>query len=162
MKLLNIVLFILIFLQGSLFSQTILYHEDFEDSTSDWWSTVENFEKILDGNNHILKGTGYANMDVGENWDDYRFIIHVKKLNGGMNLKFRLGTGGRYALGVYADRLYLVRTVWPEDIHTDLTFADVSFTYNQWHIFKIELVGSNIKIFLDNELYITYAADRFF
>jgi photosystem II stability/assembly factor-like uncharacterized protein len=156
MRLLALTFLVVCLVQTTTVAQTILYHENFEDTSATWWNTVQKFKIVSEGSNRILQGTGYAVVSMGEKWDDYRFTVLVKLMSGGVHLVCKQANSGRYALEVFQNLITLTRTNWPENVRIPLAQANLLFGYNEWHLFKIEGIGDLIKVYVDNTLYISY------
>ena len=150
------ILFVVCLVQATTVGQTILYQENFEDTSATWWNTVQKFKIVSEGSNRILQGTGYTVVGLGERGDDYRFSVLVKLMSGSLHLVYRQSNSGRYALEVFQNLITLTRNSWPENVRIQLAQANLSIGFNAWHLFKIEGVGDLIKVYVDNNLYITY------
>ena len=156
MRPLAMILFVVCLVQTTTVGQTILYHENFEDSSATWWNTVQKFKIVSDGSNKILQGTGYSYGMMGEQWYDYRFVALVKLMSGSLHLVYRRSNSGRYALEVFQNLIALTRNSSPANTRIQLAQANFSIGYNAWHLFKIEGIGDLIRVYVDNNLYISY------
>ena len=136
-------------------SQTILFEENFEGSSADWWKQMDGYSVINEDGNSLLKVSSGQGLFGGHTWDNYRLTIHAKldvTDNSGFSLLTRSSAAGNYTLGLDANAIGLTRINYPGGMHKGLFVKDYHIGYNIWHIFKIEMNGDNIKLYIDNEL----------
>ena len=109
-----------------------------------------------DDGNYVLKGLGYKWNSIGnDEWDDYNFESKIKLVKGGMHIIYRVSDVGRYYIGISEDVASLGKTIFPND-HTKLENIDTPISLNTWHTINIIGKGSNIKVYVDNELMIDH------
>ncbi len=133
------------------------FEDNFEDGNTDKWEFKDDWSVIQENGNYVLQGIGHnwVNAD-SESWTDYTFEAKVKLIQGGVHINFRKSGEGRYFLGFNDGGLYLTRQFnkWSE--LAELTDTRESYNLGQWYDFRIELSGSNIKVYVDDTLKIDY------
>jgi photosystem II stability/assembly factor-like uncharacterized protein len=153
LKTISVLLFLVFFLNGN--SQSVLFQENFESSTSNWATTKEGFTLINENGNNLLKVLGYNELTFGDSfWDDYRYTVHAKTIDGSFFLTIRISDRGGYFLSVNPTSINLNHIKRQNGIDIEyiaLAAKDLDIGLNTWHIFKTELKGNNIKVYVDNE-----------
>jgi hypothetical protein len=136
------------------------FSEDFESGEAASWQLEDGWSVILDGDNHVLKGTGHKWANTGRNnWTDYTFEAKIKPVSygDGIHIVFRMNSEGRYFLPFHEEGLYLSKQFnkWSEFSH-DLEHNIQSYPPNRWYDFRIEVKGASIRVYIDNVLQINY------
>jgi photosystem II stability/assembly factor-like uncharacterized protein len=134
--------------------------DDFEDGDALSWQLEDGWEVIQDGDNFVLQGIGHKWANTGlDNWSDYTFETRIKPVQygGGIHIVFRKNNEGRYFLGFHNGGLYLSKQFnqWSE-FDNNIASSSGSYNANQWYDLRVEVVGDNIKIYVNNILKIDY------
>ena len=137
------------------------FSDDFEDGTMRRWRidnspdpqaqwTVEK-----DGGNSVFAGRGhiFARPKVGRG-SDYRLKARVRIIRGGIHLNVR-DDCTRYFIGIVPNRIYLNRTR-PCQQHQELRSIDEPIQLNRWYTVEIVATGSDVKVYLDDALKISF------
>lgn len=138
----------------------VSFSEDFEDGNADGWSLGPGWEVKLEDGNYVLSGSGDKWSQAKPNvsgWFNYTLESRVKLISGKFHLNFRTGEvpfRSRYILGMDENGFYLSREVNGE--YPNLTDGPPFLELNEWHQLKIVLDGTNIKVYLDDELKLDY------
>ena len=61
-------------------------------------------------------------MQTNADWADYVFEGKVKLIEDAVHVNYRLSNVGRYAINVAEGGLTLTRTIFENDVHTQLEF----------------------------------------
>lgn len=140
---------------------TYYFYEDF--SEIDTWAPQP--EKgpdprwtIVDGMLTKVPDAEYAFANFGErSWTDYTLRLKVKFVEGNAYAYIRatFGQKGAYAVRISKAHLLLYRDIEGPG-HTDLESKEYSFEANQLYEIKVEAKGSNIKVYVNDELQIDY------
>ncbi len=141
---------------------TYYFFEDFDEGTS-WtldpksydprWSVVfpeDETNGILTNINNDSAYTGFG----GSSWTDYTFKLKVKLEQGGANVYVRMGPAGAYSTSIWENQLLLWKDVEPKPI--DLEVKEYPFASDQFYDVKIEAKGNDIKVYVDDNLEISY------
>ena len=138
------------------------FKDDFEDGNANGWELppapelTGNWSVIKDKGNYVFQGIDHNWASAGlENWTDYTFETKVKLIQGGMHINYRVSEG-RYAIGLGEGGLYLMKTIFEKNLHTQLAQADFPLAKNTWNKIKIVGRGNNIKIYVNGILKINY------
>lgn len=145
-----------------------LFKSAFEDGNAGDWSLGVgwNVEKASDGN-YVLTGAGHhwANPNI-VGWNDCAIQAKMKLISGGLHFNFRISQARatdaerihvRYFLSVHEQGLALMKQVGAKFF--DLDRCNIHFTRNDWHLLRIHLKGTAIKIYLDGALRIDWMDD---
>jgi len=137
------------------------FNDDFEDGNADEWysqSVVQNvggWSIVQENGNYVLQGIDHAWIATGpETWSDYTFESKVKLIEGSIHVNYRMSESRRYAVGMSQDSMYLMKSTGP-NTHTQLVNIELHLG-NDWNTIKIFGKGSNIKVYVNNELKIDY------
>ena len=143
----------------------ISFPEDFEDGNADGWGLGAGWRVTLEDGNYVLSGSSdrwsWA-MPKVSGWFNYTLETRVKLINGKFHLNFRASEvpfRSKYTLGIGEKDFYLNRVINEE--HLNLTGGPPILELNEWHRLKIVLDGTNIKVYLDDELKLDYSDSGF-
>jgi photosystem II stability/assembly factor-like uncharacterized protein len=138
-----------------------LFESSFEEGSAGGWSLGVGWhvEKNSSGN-YVLTGTGHhwANPNV-VGWNDCAIQAKIKLISGGFHFNFRISDGRasdtqrsrvRYFLSVHEQGLSLLKQVGSKFF--DLNRCRIHLTRDDWHLLKIHLSGTAIKIYVDDAL----------
>jgi len=127
------------------------FADDFEDGNADEWDLESGWSIIQKDDDYILNGVGHKWANTGSvNWGDYTFETDIKLIQGGVHVNFRLSEKGRYFLGFNGEGLYLEKQC--SNNFTHLGDFEENYVLNHWYNLKIELIGGNIKVYIDGVL----------
>ncbi len=138
------------------------FNDDFTDGNADNWELDSGWSVAKDDTNYVLQGTGHKFARAGsEGWSDYTFESRVKLVEGGLHVNFRLKNTERYFVGLFEGSMNLVRMLTENNapVHTNVAEAEYRFDKNVWYTIKIVGKGSNIKVYVNDELKIDYTDD---
>ena len=138
---------------------TVLFSDDFNDGNADGWITdglgtwyVENGEYVVDmGSGVNLKGEALAG-DL--NWTDYIYEVDVKADQGvDKGIIFHCTETCSYGVDIVSAPYNVVHLG-----NNGVNLVTVAFPNSSgvWYHVKIELVGANIKVYVDDQLLIDY------
>jgi photosystem II stability/assembly factor-like uncharacterized protein len=137
------------------------FNDDFNDGNADGWSSqsivpnVGGWSIVQENGNYALQGIDHAIIATGqETWSDYTFESKVKIIEGNIHVNYRMEESKRYAVGMGQDFMYLMKSTGPNN-HTRLVDTELHLG-NDWNTIKIVGKGSNIKVYINNELKIDY------
>jgi len=136
----------------------IVFEDDFEDRVADGWELeLEwNVEKV-DGRwvlSSAGQGWAYPNVPM---WSDYSIEAKFKLIAGSFRFNFRLHGDEpfyRYFLGIGQNELYLCKEIGEDSF--DLFSCPLALDLDQWYKAKVVLKGSNIQVYFDEELKVSY------
>jgi len=143
---------------------SILLHEDFEDGTADGWifpAGTWTIEKDATGN-HYWVGTGptdYPQIWYGEakiGWTDYAFESRIKFVTGGtLFICIRSDTGSAFYT-VYTNGSYIDLSQYNPSKNVEWKSFELgrslSLQQNKWYTIRLEVQGSSLTAYVDNEL----------
>jgi photosystem II stability/assembly factor-like uncharacterized protein len=138
--------------------QSLLFHDDFEDSGRIKWVYGAGWALLREDGNHFLAGSehGFAKPEV-QNWSDYSVETKFKLSKGTFHFNFRENHSGghiRYFVSVDSGGMNLHRQVTDDFFHLDR--SAVAPMLNQWHTIKASVEQNTIKIFLDEKMVFNY------
>ncbi|MCW4041915.1 MAG: hypothetical protein NWE83_14335, partial [Candidatus Bathyarchaeota archaeon] len=133
------------------------FSSDFENGEASDWELSTGWTVEQDGENYVLQGRDHTWVNAGsQKWGDYTFETKIKLLQGAVHINFRTCHEGRYFLGFHEEGLYLAKSINEWSAHPELISTFSQYPLNQWHDIKIELVGNNIQIFVNEKLEINF------
>jgi hypothetical protein len=138
----------------------ISFPEDFEDGDADGWRLGSGWEVKLEDGNHVLSASseGWSRaMPQVSGWFNYTLETRVKLISGKFQINFRASDvpfRSGYILGIGETEFYLNREINEE--YPNLTGGPPILGLNEWHRIKVVLDGTNIKVYLDDELKLDY------
>ena len=142
-----------------------LFKDYFKDGNSENWSLGVGWHVEKEsGDNYVLNGFGHhwANPNV-VGWKDCVIKAKVKLIYGGFHLSFRISEGrasdadrlfARYFLSVREQGLMLKKQVGSKFF--ELGRYNSHVTRDDWHLLRISLRGTTIKIYMDDNLKINF------
>lgn len=143
----------------------VSFSEDFEDGNADGWSLGLGWEVKLEDGNYVLSGSGdkwsQAKPKVS-GWFNYTLESRVKLIKGRFQVHFRVREEpflSRYMLGIGEEEFWMNRGINEE--YLNLTGGPPVLELNEWHQLKVALSGTNIKVYLDDELKLDYTDSDF-
>jgi hypothetical protein len=139
------------------------FSEDFDLGYS-WTQDSETYDPRWavvfpgDGTNGMLSkvdDADYAYTSFGnQSWTDYRLKLRAKLEQGFIEINTRMSVeDGNYAVSLFDSQITLEKDVKPR---VRFEAKDYTFNPDQFYDIKVELKGSNIKIYIDEELQIDY------
>ncbi len=138
----------------------ITFPENFEDGGTDGWRLSSGWEVKLDAGNYVLSGLSdrwtQAKPQVS-GWFNYTIETRIKLIKGKIHLNLRTSEvpfNAGYALGMSEKELYLNRFI--DNKHLNVSGGKPILKLNEWHVLKVILNGTNIKVYLDDELKLDY------
>jgi len=136
--------------------QNILQSDDFDDGSAIWSPGPEwAVEFIGDGTNGVLTNTMESVFtEFGSNWADYSFNFKVKLEQGPVNAYVRIHSTGAYGISFAGNGLVLWKE-W-EKAETKLAVKEYPFAVNKFYDIKIEAIGNNLNVYVDNNLELSY------
>jgi photosystem II stability/assembly factor-like uncharacterized protein len=129
-----------------------LLADDFEGGT-DHWDLDSNWAIFNDGGNQVLEGQNHAwaTPTLGDNWTDYTFTAQVRRIDGTVQLLFRMSNDrGRYIVGVNPGGLYLRKESPWGQFSGDLATYAASFAAWDWHKISVEVALRRIRVTVDD------------
>jgi len=137
---------------------SVVFADDFEDGIADGWELEPGWyvERQHDGFVLAGSGHGWAWPEVPM-WSDYSIQARFKLTSGGFHFNLRLHEDEpfyRYRLLIERDKLYLRKDLSQESF--ELFSCPLTLHLGQWHKVKAVLKGSEIQIYLDEELKVSY------
>jgi hypothetical protein len=141
----------------------LLFFDSFEDGdTQGWefWNTQgltlkESWPVIQEDSRYVMQSIEQQWANAGtSNWDDYTLQARVNFIEEGVHINFRICNEGRYFFGFYKDFLILHKEI--EHEVTTLQQSWQPHNLNQWHDLRVEVEGSNIRVYVDGVLEIDY------
>ncbi len=134
------------------------FKDDFEQGTATNWDIEEGgWSVVPDNGNYVLQGIGHKWARAGSvNWSNYTFQSRIKLEQGAVHVNFRNGEEGRYFLALHQGGLELSKqfNFWRE--FNDLAQSTEPYRLGRWYDLKIEVIGGNIKVYVDGVLRIDY------
>ncbi len=144
---------------------TYYFFDDFDEGFTSWGLEGRDPRWVVvfpeDGTNGMLttkideKG-GYAAYTAfgDKKWTDYTFNLKVKlEQERGVYIYVRRSPTGAYTIFITEDHLKLWKDINPA---IDLKVKKYSFALNQFYDIKIEVEGENLKVYVNNNLEISY------
>ncbi|MDO8498843.1 MAG: peptidoglycan DD-metalloendopeptidase family protein [bacterium] len=155
-------------------NQPVLFYEDFSSNLNSWRIKYANW--YIDQDSLVSKEYGLINhpgrIEAGEeNWKNFRLEADLNNLDGiDSGIGFRMDTlrkssyeltirhgSGEHGIGeLSTPQIFLQKVYWKEpyiSFNSSIILGNnTSFplNHNQWYHFKIEVIGNNIKVWVDN------------
>ncbi len=144
----------------------LLFSDDFNDGNFNGWAVDSGVWSVNDGN-LISNVSGRTNIsseiNTGGEWDNYRIEIDVNNYSGvDEGIEFRRAGGNAYTFnlrhGTGAYNTPEIKFWKSENGHGTLINSTRSqqLLNNVWYHIKIEVVGGNIKLWVNNNLVTNY------
>jgi len=152
----------------------VFFQDDFEDGVAkDWTINIPDeappgsgWAVELDDGNHVLSESGQVWAGAGDlTWTNYTFEVKVKLFTppyvaGPLHINFRMrGPAGRYFLDFWGNGLFLHKE-YPPRICSNLGSREEVFNLNTWYLIRIVCVGNSIRVYVDDELKLSYVDDE--
>lgn len=134
----------------SLFSQTILFQDDFEDGNAYDWNYRSGWEVILDDTNYVFEGQGHNWADSPTDFQsDITLQAKFKLISGSFhfNILFR---SGRYFFPIGPDGIGFFTD--PETA----VWTDSNLDLNEWYSVRVVLENNNMQFFINDSLLFNY------
>ena len=149
----------------SLNSPNILFEDNFNDGNADGWVEYGlGTWYVTNGEYHVDMGIGLnlggQSLAGNNNWTNYIYELDVMSEDGGdQGILFRCVSvvPDCYYVNLQGSGLNHVLLGKP-DLPYVLASADFPIIMGAWYHVKIALIGSNIKVFVNNSLVINYTA----
>lgn len=140
----------------------ILFEDDFE-GRSEQWALGTNWQIFRESLNSCLRGEEHAWATLNPvEWSDYSVQLRFRLIGGDpFHFNFRCNQGrvfSRYFLGIGLGGLYLNRQI--ADDFWDLTNRSIHLQRNRWHTLRLVLNGRNIKVYIDDRLYMNFTDEQ--
>jgi hypothetical protein len=135
----------------------VITGDAFEEEDARGWELSGSWrtEKILGNGLLRCEGAGIARFKAGESWDDYAFKCRLNLLEGAVNIWYRESDNGKYVIGVEDGGISLNKVNRAGEF-IFMTRSEAPISRGTWHDIKITGEDEIIRIFLDQELIITY------
>ena len=134
------------------------FEDNFEDGNANGWELQDGWSVILENGNYVLQGIGHKWARAGtESWGNYTFQTRLKLLQGSVHVNFRVKEDeGRYFLGFNEGGLSLGKQFHHWSEFADLAQSGQRYDLNRWYDLRVEVEGSQIRVYTDGELRIDY------
>ncbi|HEX9840526.1 MAG TPA: family 16 glycoside hydrolase [Anaerolineales bacterium] len=131
----------------------VWYCEDFENNRADGWELEPGWEVRLEGDNHVLSGTGHrwaTLVSTGQEWKDYRVRFRLKLQQGRIHLNYRLMDPDKYFISFGEE--------WLQLLGRDgvLIEVDARHALNVWYDVEIRGQKGNIQVFVNGRKELDY------
>jgi len=141
------------------FEEGTLLEDDFEDGDTDGWELNSGWKLEQQDGQSFLEGIGHDTVTYtdSEEWTDYTLSFDFK-LSGSSQICFRRNSSeevqSRYLLTLQKDEIGLVRQLSNE--YESLYDSQIDVPQDSWHRISIDAESDAFKIYLDDELLISY------
>jgi len=137
-----------------------LFQDDFEAIIFDKWALDPAVFLVEEKGNNVLSfsDNNYAYLTIGNDWTDYAVKFRFKIMKGAFHFNLRQIGGTRYLIGVQPDGVYFEKSLDGDFIH--LVDTGIELENNAWHNMEVVANGTNIKVYLDEELTININDDE--
>lgn len=144
---------------GGLPRDILSFSDDFEDGAADGWNLKSGWAVVLDDASYVLEGEGFGSARPNVTWtQDYVLEADFKLLSGFFDFSVRYSgysqTHRHYIVWIDESKLRLGKFDRGEHLILESTQAEIGF--GQWHTVRIMLNGSNIRVYVDDKLKISY------
>ncbi len=135
------------------------FSDDFEDGAADGWDLALGWAVVLDDGSYVLEGEGFGSARPNViSARDYVLEADFKLLAGFLDFSVRYSgyssTHRHYIVWINESELRLGKFDRGEHLTLESTQAEIGF--GQWHTVRITLNGSNIRVYVDDKLKISY------
>ncbi len=146
------IIFTFIFVQSAEAVETQIFYDDFE-SGIDNWDLGQGWSVILDNGNHVLQGTQHTFTTTYLEGVPNKLELKLKLLQGAIHINIRSKPTpeglNRYFIGLNEGGSYIQKQI-NNDFQPLKNGKGISL--NEWHNIKIEIIGSRIDVFVDDNL----------
>ncbi len=146
------IIFTFIFVQSAEAVETQIFYDDFE-SGIDNWDLGQGWSVILDNGNHVLQGTQHTFTTTYLEGVPNKLELKLKLLQGAIHINTRSKQTpeglNRYFIGLNEGGSYIQKQI-NNDFQPLKNGKGISL--NEWHNIKIEIIGSRIDVFVDDNL----------
>jgi hypothetical protein len=135
------------------------FSDDFEDDAADGWDLGSGWAVVLDDGSYVLEGDGSGSANPNVVYArDYILEADFKLQAGFLDFSVRYRgyccTCHHYIVWIDDSGIELRKFDYRE--HLTLDTSQIEIGTGQWHSVKIALKGDNIRVYIDDELRISY------
>jgi hypothetical protein len=135
---------------SSLFSNTILFQDDFEDGNASDWEYESGWQVTQEDTNYVFEGSGHNwAIPPVDLYNNVTFQAKIKLVSGGFHLNI-LFRSGRYYIPIHPNFVQFFND------EIQLNDIDITVAEGVWHDVKVMIENNHLEFFLNETMLFEY------